>query len=1088
METRSLTLLSPSETEVLHHELRVHQIELEMQNDELLRSQESLEASRARWFDLYDQAPVGYATVSKNGLILESNLLAATLLGRARGALVGQPISQCIHKDDQDIWYSRRKLLLDTGEAQDFELRMRRMDGTIFWALVHACLTYDQDGEAQFRLASSDISKQKRDEGASLYRQMLEGVRDYAIIALDAEGRVSTWNEGARRIKGYEAFEIIGKSFERFYTEEDRAKGRPAELLRKTELEGSATVEGWCVRKGGSRFWETMTITPYRDENGRLTGFTTILQDHTERKQTASQLSRMTSFYKMQSRVGKIIAHAADEADLFGEIAKASVEFGYFELAWIGVPDNATGKMRVAATEGPARAYVDGLDISMDRDKEAGRGPVNTAFQEKRAVIVNDWDEESSVGPWKSKAQEHGLRSSASFPLIQEGRSRAVLSLYSRNCGCFDKDTVQLLSMITDDTSFALDTIAEKRRRIRAETETEGLLQTLDLHAKQLEALVKSRTAHLAKLSKAIEQSPVSVIITDAAGSIEYVNPIFQKVTGYTEEEVLGKNPRILNSGENPPAIYQEMWASLSGGRPWFGELHNKAKDGHLFWEHASISPILDEKGAISQFVAVKDDITDRKSMEQELRRAGDAADAASRAKSLFLANMSHEIRTPMNAVLGFAQLLELEKGITARQRDYIGNIKIAGDHLLVLINEILDLARIESGRMQLSEELCDVHRVVIELIDLFRPKTDEKDLTLEYVIDPEVPRHVLADTNKIRQILINLMGNAVKFTSSGGISLKLHEEILAGKASERGHRLCFDVADTGSGVAVEDIEGIFQPFEQTAQGAVKGGTGLGLPISRSIARLMGGDIEAYSELGVGSRFRLKIDVKGAETAALDAIPRQRILTLHAAQREYRILVADDHENNRAVIRGLIEAPGFAIREARDGQEALDAFTSWNPDLVLMDVQMPGMDGLEAIRLIKATERGRVAKVIAVSASALDFNRRDAIAAGADGFIAKPVRKNELFETLQRELSLECDHEDHKESPREGEDAVTLSTETVERLRAAAMQASYFEIGEILGALEAEHPRTVARLRSYLENYAYLDIVEALDVQETADE
>ncbi|MEI6388222.1 MAG: PAS domain-containing protein, partial [Spirochaetota bacterium] len=858
-------------------------------------------------------------------------------------------------------------------------------------------------------------------------------------------------------------------------------------------------------------------------------------------------------------------------------------------------------------------------------DQETGQGPATIAFQERRPVILQDWDVEPSVAPWKSRAAEHGLRSSASFPLVQEGNSRAVLSLYSGKSLFFDDEILKLLASIVDDTGFALDKMAETRRRISAEEDREQLLQTLDLHAQELEVLVVMRTAHLAMLSTAIEQSPASVAITDAAGLIDYVNPYFLKITGYLKDEIIGKNMNILNSGEMPKEFYHQMWDTLKAGKAWFGEICNKAKDGHLFWEHASISPVFDHKGDISQFVSVKDDITDRKFRDEELklaqealitvkdrlamaakagtvgiwdydiinnqliwdeqmfrlygttsgqfsgtldawqngmhpedrerteeehraalrgdhdfdtefrvlwpdgtvrtiralaavsrdssghaikmvgtnwdittektkieelRRANEDLDKAARAKSAFLSNMSHEIRTPMNAVLGFAQLLEREKGTTARQREYIANIKGAGDHLLALINEILDLASIESGRTQLSEESLDLRQFIDELGAMFRIQTDEKGLALDCVVDPEVPYQVLTDTKRLRQILINLLGNAVKFTSFGKISLTLHSELLGNKGRGQRHRLSIDVTDSGPGIGAEDLGRIFEAFEQTALGASKGGTGLGLAISRSIARTMGGDIEAYSEPGLGSRFRLSFEAKPTEVTSTVHAMERRVLRISAGQEGCRILIVDDREENRAILRDLLTAIGFDTREARDGQEALDTLEAWAPDAVLMDIQMPGMGGLEAIRRIRASNRYQALKVIVLSASALDFNRRDAIEAGADGFISKPFREAELFAILKEALGLEYDEEtiEAEDGLHEADlvDSASLAPELVVRLRTAAHEAAYDQIGEILSSMESEHVRSARLLRDRLENYDYRGMVEFLDAQESS--
>jgi len=1060
-------------------------------------------------------------------------------------------------------------------------------------------------------------------EAETMYRQIIEQAIDYAITSLDAEGRVITWNSGAQRIQGYEGFEVLGESFDRFFPEEERQGGRPESLLQEAREKGRVVDEGWCLRKDGSRFWANITITALHDNVGRLVGYSKITRDITSRKEAEDQVRNLTILYETLSQVNQAIVRASSEEGLFGEIVRVCVEFGRFDLAWIGLPDEERKQFRIIAAEGPCIAYVDGIAISMDPEQITGRGPTGTAYREMRPVITQDWDMSPSVMPWISRAEIFGLSSSASFPLLQDGKTKAVLNIYSRQKGYFREDRMRLLGEMTTDVEFALDKLAEARRRLASDAERERLLEMLDEHARRLESLVDARTAHLTRLTKAIEQSPASVVITDNNGLIEYVNPKFLKITGYSEKEVLGKSPSMLRSDVMSESFYRDLRDTIIAGKEWSGEFCNRAKDGHLIWEHASISPIFDSEGAITQFVAVKDDITERKVLEEDLKQTGQrlrlvldsasdgifgvgidgnctfinrsalialgydspeeiigkndheffyrafvgdaahmpddcpicrvlhgensgriddeawrrkdgglipveyearalmdgdaiggavvtfsditerkrheetlvraiqTADSANRAKSAFLANMSHEIRTPMNAVLGYAQLLQRGKGLSARQTGYIDSILRAGDHLLELINMLLDLSRIESGHASLSENSFDLYRFTEDLIIMFRIQAEAKELSLACNFDPDIPRWVYGDEGKLRQILINLLGNAIKFTASGEVIMGIHAGELGQPAQKGSMTLTIEVSDTGPGIAADELERLFGAFEQTALGASKGGAGLGLAISRQLARIMGGEVEAFSEPGKGSIFRLSI-VMGAGQAIHEGGISQSPLRIREPSRDYRILVVDDREENRVIFREMLGAVGFITREASSGEEALGIFEAWRPDVVIMDVLMPGMNGLEAIRRMKASEPGRCSWIIASSASALDFNQREALDAGADSFLSKPLRETELLDALRKVLALEYD-EPQKESRKvpptsELVDMSPLGEERAFKMREAAAEADYDELLSLIASAEADSLRTASFLRAFMEKYDYRGLIDFLDAEEASRE
>jgi signal transduction histidine kinase/CheY-like chemotaxis protein len=389
---------------------------------------------------------------------------------------------------------------------------------------------------------------------------------------------------------------------------------------------------------------------------------------------------------------------------------------------------------------------------------------------------------------------------------------------------------------------------------------------------------------------------------------------------------------------------------------------------------------------------------------KERTERERERAEEASRAKSTFLASMSHELRTPLNAILGFVQLMERERGRTAEDREHLAIVSRSGEHLLGLINDVLSLSKIEAGKMTLQPVPLDLAALVGDVAGLVRPRAEARGIALRLEVAPSRPRWMRADEGKLRQVLLNLLGNAVKFTASGGVTLRA--------AGEDG-LVAFEVEDTGPGMTPEELEGLFETFAQTEHGRqAKEGTGLGLVISRNIARLMGGDVTARSEPGHGSVFRLAVPLFVATAEEVEARARargQRVVGLAGAGPPPVLLIADDVAENRLLLQKLLSAVGFRVLEARDGEEALRIWRGSRPALLLMDVRMPGMDGLTAARLLREEEtregRDRTA-VVALSASVFEHERAAVLAAGFDDFLMKPFTEAVLFEMLAARLGV----------------------------------------------------------------------------------
>jgi PAS domain S-box-containing protein len=387
----------------------------------------------------------------------------------------------------------------------------------------------------------------------------------------------------------------------------------------------------------------------------------------------------------------------------------------------------------------------------------------------------------------------------------------------------------------------------------------------------------KQAEKRLEKLATAVEQSPATVIITDLHGTIEYANPKFTEMTGYTLEEVEGKNPRFLKSGHHPQAFYKELWDTIMSGRTWHGTFCNQNKNGTIYWERASISPVRDPQGNVSHFVAVKEDISQLLQYENELTQAKEAAERANQAKSDFLANMSHELRTPLNAIIGFSEVLKEQYfgPLVDKQQEYVDDILESGRHLLSLINDILDLARVEAGKTELDLSQVNVSELIDNSMVMIKEKAGKHGITLEKKVTREIQEQkITADKRKLKQILYNLLSNAAKFTPDGGTITICAKQVHARTCSgfETGtDEACVEicVTDTGQGIDPAYQEKVFEPFFQVdqVQQDKSPGTGLGLPLTRDLVTLHGGKIFLFSEgQGKGSTFSFVLPVNQKNT------------------------------------------------------------------------------------------------------------------------------------------------------------------------------------------------------------------------------
>lgn len=503
----------------------------------------------------------------------------------------------------------------------------------------------------------------------------------------------------------------------------------------------------------------------------------------------------------------------------------------------------------------------------------------------------------------------------------------------------------------------------------------------------------------LRKLNSAVEQNPVSILITDTNGNIEYVNPSFEKATGYTSKELISKKPSILKSGETSAKEYEMLWNTIKDGKVWTGEIHNKKKNGELFWESVSISPIIDENGEISHFLAVKEDITEKKKIMEELVLAKEKAEEMNRLKSSFLANMSHELRTPLIGILGFTEILaeELEKPDHRKMVNYISK---GGKRLSETLNLILDFSMVDSNKIEINSKKFNVVTLIRELISGFSDEAEKKNLFLEFESET-AELTVNLDERLFKGVLTNLISNAVKFTHRGGVEIRLGQEEISGRPW-----FYIDVEDTGIGIRKEDLELIFLEFRQVSEGIARTfeGNGLGLTLAKKITDLLGGMITVESEAGKGSVFTVKFPVSGESAASLyqkSKNPSERKPAPAERHKEKpRLLFVDDDETSQNVVELFLKNL-FIIDTTNNGISAIEMAKKTLYDGFLMDINLgSGMDGLMVTKEIRKMAEYKNTPVIAVTAYAMAGDEEEFIAAGCTHYISKPFTKSMLIDLI----------------------------------------------------------------------------------------
>ncbi len=845
-----------------------------------------------------------------------------------------------IHPDDKNI-FSAYYSDLNTDSVITVEYRLRHADGSWRWVLDRAVPVFQENHIFCGYMGSAvDITERKRADIANQYSAAIVQSSDDAIMSKDTNSIVTGWNPASERIFGYTAAEMIGSSILKLFPP-DRVEEEKFLMDKVFHGESIKHFEAVRVRKDGALIDVSVSVSPIRDSTGKVIGASKIARDITDAKKHEKELKRSEATVRAIVETAATSIITIDSKGIIISVNPAVERLFHYK------PEEIIGlNIKILMPE-PYHSEHDNYILHY----MAGGKP-QIIGESGRDVI--------------------GLRKGGSiFPI-----SLAISEIKVEG-------ERQFVGILTDMTNQKMN---------------EERLLNYSLH---LEELVAIQTAEV----RAIVQTAINGIVTiSAEGLIDEFNPAAELIFGYRKDEVIGKNVKILM----PEPYHSEHDDYLdnfitTGIKKIIGigrEVTGQRKNGNQFPMYLAVGHTV-LSGDKHIFVGFLSDITEQKLNEKRLAEARDAAEAGARIKAAFIANMSHEIRTPMNAILGFSEVVLQDPNLNSNSLKNVRIIFSAAKSLLGIINDVLDVSKMESGKFTLESVCFNLYNVLNDSIHTIESNAAEKDLILNFDYDSTLPIRFMGDPTRLRQVILNLVSNSIKFTKEGSVKLIV-------KVGEKANMLHFSIVDTGIGMTEDQVTTVFEAFSQADASTTRrfGGTGLGTSISKQIVELMDGKIWVESVFGEGTTFHFTAHLPVAINTEGCLFEDSSIVEKgYVSPRLFNILLAEDIEANATLVTLRLEQQGHSIHWAKNGREAVDMFNAGNCDLILMDVQMPKLDGLGATREIRILEENSGKKrisILALTASVLHEERQECIDAGMDGVVGKPIEFSELLSTMEK--------------------------------------------------------------------------------------
>ncbi|OGU17850.1 MAG: hypothetical protein A2076_15055 [Geobacteraceae bacterium GWC2_53_11] len=1048
LPTARETMLSVESTRLLH-ELQVHQVELEMQNNELRLSRQELEASRERYFALFDMAPVGYLTLIGQGNILEANLTAASLLGVERPLLLSTSFTTYIHPEDRDLFCLQCRQLSELLLSQQWEMRMMRRGGSFFWAELKATPTRNNE----FWIVLEDINRRKQAESLMYHqsRQMIHLILDnipQRIFWKDRDCVYQGCNGCFAEDTGLaNSQQVIGKTdFDLSWHERAEHYRKDDQLVMKADrpkLHYEESIK--CA--DGTVLSITTSKVPLHDPHGSVIGVLCTYENITERKLALEELSKNAEQYRAMLATNLFGFWLVD---LSGNILEVNDTYcrmsGYSreELLQYSISDVESAE---SSEETYRRieyliTYGTGQFESKHRSKD-GRiydVEISTTYlrsQSKFIVFIRDISDrkQAEVALQESEARYHAIVEDQTDLICRyrpDGRLSFVNEPYLR---CFDKERNEVINRnyIPHIPEPDLSRILKQLKGITPESpivnvehrviKPDGVIcwqhwvhrgiYSADNFIFEYQAVGRDITERKAaenalqesreKLKAYMDNSFDVIFVLTAEGVFQFVSRAWERHFGIPIKDVIGQNFALFVHPDDVLPCAEYLTRILAEGQSMTSPPYRvKRSDGSWRWFIANGSRYSDTN-CVWQYIGVAHDVTEQYEAEEKLRQAKVTAESASQAKTAFLATMSHEIRTPLSALLGSIELLATT-ALLPQQQEYLKDCRTASKMLLNVINDVLDFSKIEAGKLEVVNEIFSVSSLARQLVRIFSVGAGQKGLDLVLSLADDLPRHISCDQHRLRQIISNLLSNAIKFTNNGTVSLKItSEQALSGTNSDSAI-LKISVCDTGIGIPPEKQDLIFDSFTQVENFSTRrhAGTGLGLAICRRLIEVMGGTVTLTSVPGEGSVFTVVLPVVVSHDAILIETNKHH-LTQHGTS--WSILLADDDELGRSVTKALLQRRGHRVSEAANGSELLEQLRKQRFDIVLSDISMPDMDGLEVARIIRSGSLSGIdplIPVVAMTAHAFQNDVDSFLAAGFSSYASKPVNFESLLNSIDK--------------------------------------------------------------------------------------